>query len=114
MSGGSQPSDSAAAASGDAAAQLRVTLDPQGFQGDVREAYADRRARSRLLAQLHCYCGCDKTLGHKSLLDCYRDNHASTLRDLLGEARDAEPMAQRGMPIEQIRDTLRARYAHGE
>jgi hypothetical protein len=32
----------------------------------------------------------------------------------MGEARDAEPMAQRGMPIEQIRDTLRARYSHGE
>ncbi len=31
-----------------------------------------------------------------------------------GEARDAETMAQRGMPIEQIRDTLRARYSHGE
>jgi Protein of unknown function with PCYCGC motif len=114
MSGGSQPSDSAAAASGDAAAHLRVTLDPQGFQGNVRETYEIAARDPALLSQLHCYCGCDKTLGHRSLLDCYRDDHASRCGICMGEARDAEPMAQRGMPIEQIRDTLRARYSHGE
>ena len=114
MSSDSQPSDSAAGASGDAAARLRVTLDPQGFQGNVRETYEIAARDPALLSQLHCYCGCDKTLGHHSLLDCYRDDHASRCGICMGEARDAEPMAQRGMPIEQIRDTLRARYSHGE
>ena len=66
-----------------------------------------------LLAQLHCYCGCDKTDGHKNLLDCFRDTHGSTCAICCGEARDAELMATRGMPVEQIRDALRARYAHG-
>ena len=114
MSGGSQSSDSAASSSDDAAAKLRVTLDPQGFQGNVRETYEIAEHDPALLSQLHCYCGCDKTLGHHSLLDCYRDDHASRCAICMGEARDAEPMAQRGMPIEQIRDTLRARYSHGE
>jgi uncharacterized protein with PCYCGC motif len=62
---------------------------------------------------LHCYCGCDKTDGHKNLLDCFRDTHGSTCAICCGEARDAEAMAGRGMPIEQIRDALRARYSHG-
>jgi Protein of unknown function with PCYCGC motif len=108
-----QPSDGQMAAAGDPAEQLRITLDPQNFQGNVREAYEIARRNPALLAQLHCYCGCDRTLGHKSLLDCYRDTHGSKCAVCVGEARDAEAMAGQGMPIEQIRDALRARYAHG-
>src|SRR5208283_5417707 len=113
MSSDSQPSDSAAGASGDAAARLRVTLDPQGFQGNVRETYEIAERDPALLSQLHCYCGCDKTLGHRSLLDCYRDLHGSKCAICVGEAHDAESMASKGTPVEQIRDALRARYAHG-
>jgi uncharacterized protein with PCYCGC motif len=112
-SSNSQPSDVKLAASGDAGARLRITLDPQNFQGTVREAYEVAEKDPALLAQLHCYCGCDVTDGHKNLLDCFRDTHGSTCAICCGEARDAESMATRGMPIEQIRDALRARYAHG-
>jgi hypothetical protein len=109
----SQPSGRQVAASGDPAAQLRITLDPKNFHGTVREAYEVAEKDPALLAQLHCYCGCDVTDGHKNLLDCFRDTHGSTCEICCGEARDAEAMASRGMAIEQIRDTLRARYAHG-
>ncbi|HWJ41341.1 MAG TPA: CYCXC family (seleno)protein [Candidatus Limnocylindrales bacterium] len=111
--GNSQPSDRQLAAAGDPGAQLRITLDPKNFQGTVREAYEVAEKDPALLAQLHCYCGCDKTDGHKNLLDCFRDTHGSTCAICCGEARDAELMATRGMPVEQIRDALRARYAHG-
>ena len=97
----------------DPAEQLRVTLDPKNFQGDVRKAYEAAERNPALLAQLHCYCGCDKADGHKNLLDCFRDTHGSTCAICVGEARDAEAMSNRGVPVEQIRDALRARYAHG-
>jgi Protein of unknown function with PCYCGC motif len=113
VSSNSRPSDRQMAAAGDPAAKLRITLDPQNFQGNVREAYEVAEKDPALLAQLHCYCGCDKTDGHKNLLDCFRDTHGSTCAICCGEARDAEAMASRGMPIEQIRDALRARYSHG-
>jgi len=113
MSSQAQPSDRQMAAAGDPAARLRITLDPQGFQGTVREAYEIAERDPALLAQLHCYCGCDKADGHKNLLDCYRDTHGSRCAICVGEARDGESMASRGVPIEQIRDALRARYAHG-
>ena len=112
-SSNSQTSDRQLAAAGDPGAQLRITLDPKNFQGTVREAYEVAEKDPALLAQLHCYCGCDKTDGHKNLLDCFRDTHGSTCAICCGEARDAELMATRGMPVEQIRDALRARYAHG-
>ncbi len=113
ISNTSQPSDAQLAASGDPAAKLRITLDPANFQGTVREAYEVAEKDPALLAQLHCYCGCDVTDGHKNLLDCFRDTHGSTCAICCGEARDAEKMATSGMPVEQIRDALRARYAHG-
>lgn len=97
----------------DPAAQLRVTLDSNNFVGQVREAYRAAERNPALLAQMHCYCGCDRTLGHKSLLDCFRDNHGSTCPICTGEARDAEAMTNRGVSVEQIRDALRTRYAHG-
>jgi len=112
-SSNSQPSDRQLAAAGDPGAHLRITLDPQNFQGTVREAYEVAEKDPALLAQLHCYCGCDISDGHKNLLDCFRDSHGSTCAICCGEARDAEAMASRGMPVEQIRDALRARYAHG-
>jgi len=103
-----------ARAEGDAAQNLRLTLDPALFNGQVKEAYTVAQRHPDLLVQLHCYCGCDKTDGHKNLLDCYRDTHGSHCAICVGEARDAQAMAESGMPVDQIRDALRQRYSHGE
>ena len=108
-----QPPAGRMAAASDPAAQLRVTLDPKNFQGNVREAYEIAERDPKLLAQLHCYCGCDKSIGHKNLLDCYRDTHGSRCAICVGEAHDAASMASQGVSVERIRDALRARYAHG-
>jgi uncharacterized protein with PCYCGC motif len=103
----------ASAAQKDPAQQLRMTLDPNLFQGEVKKSYQIAERDPALLAQLHCYCGCDRTNNHKNLLDCYRDDHGSHCAICVGEAIDAEKLARQGMPIDQIRDTLRSRYAHG-
>lgn len=103
----------AASSEGEATENLRLTLDPMRFQGPVRQAYQVAQDDPALLAQLHCYCGCDKADGHKSLLDCYRDEHGSRCEICVGEANDAEAMSKRGESIDQIRDALRARYGHG-
>jgi len=112
----SNPAPAQAAAPSEAAAaeQLRLTLDPSRFMGDVRKAYQIAQDDPALLAQLHCYCGCDKADGHKNLLDCYRDEHGSHCEICVGEAIDGESMAKRGMSVDQIRDALRARYSHGD
>jgi hypothetical protein len=58
-------------------AELPATLDPRQFQ-DNRTALVAYTLASQLkevLYQAHCYCGCDKELGHKSLLDCFTSRH---------------------------------------
>lgn len=101
-------------AAGDAAQHLRMTLDPNQFVGEVKQAYLIAESDPALLAQLHCYCGCDRTDGHKNLLDCYRDTHGAHCAICTGEAIEAEKLATQGMPVEKIRDALRDRFANGD
>lgn len=89
------------------------TLDPALFRGKAREAYEVARHDPALLMQLHCYCGCEKDLGHRNLLDCFRSQHASHCEICIGEALEAERLARRGIPVEQIRDVLREKFSHG-
>ena len=58
--------------------EKRPTLPPEQFSGRVREAYTIARTIPEVLDKLYCYCRCKENFGHKSLLSCYVDTHAST------------------------------------
>jgi hypothetical protein len=90
-----------------------LTLDPGQFQGDTKQAYLVAQQHPELLAQMHCYCGCEQHEGHKSLLDCFRTRHGAGCDICVGEAVTAGKLADGGMPVDQIRDALRDRYSHG-
>lgn len=92
-------------------AQERVTLDPDQFVGPAKQAYQVAEKNPALLAQLHCYCGCDRIYGHQNLLDCYRGDHGSKCEICIGEAMMAQQLSEQGSPVEQIRDALRRNYA---
>src|SRR5215469_13283911 len=77
-----------------------VTLDPALYTGPAHEAYRVAREHPELLAQLHCYCGCDRLHGHNNLLDCFRDTHGGHCAICVGEAIDAERMYQAGTPVD--------------
>jgi len=93
--------------------QGRLTLDPNQFVGPVKQAYKVAEKNPALLAELHCYCGCDKTEGHQSLLDCYRGRHGATCQICTEEALLAERMSEQGSPVDQIRDAIRRKFAPG-
>ena len=56
----------------------RPTMPPQRFSGTFRMAYEAARKIPEVLDRLYCYCRCQENLGHKNLLSCYVDTHAST------------------------------------
>ena len=87
------------------------TLDPNQFVGPAREAYKFAGKNPALLAQLHCYCGCDKAYGHQSLLDCYRGTHGAYCEICIEEALQAERMSEQGSPADEIREAIRRRFA---
>jgi Protein of unknown function with PCYCGC motif len=57
---------------------LPTPLPAAQFQGRVRDAYQAASDIPQVLAELTCYCGCDKSQGHRHLLDCFVDTHGST------------------------------------
>jgi hypothetical protein len=58
-------------------ASLPTPLPAELFQGRVREAYRVAGEIPDVLAGLACYCGCDKSIGHRNLLDCFVDDHGA-------------------------------------
>jgi hypothetical protein len=92
-------------------AQKSLTLDPKQFVGPVREAYTFAGKNPALLAQLRCYCGCDKAFGHQNLLDCYRGPHGATCEICTQEALLAKALSEQGSPVDQIRNAIRRNFA---
>ena len=58
--------------------ETRPTLSPQRFLGKVAKAYQVARDIPEVLDGLYCYCKCRENFGHKNLLSCYVETHAST------------------------------------
>lgn len=91
---------------------LGPTLEPSKFIGKTREAYKIAREIPETLAQLPCYCHCDRGFGHKSLHSCFEDDHASQCAVCTDEALMAYSLQknQRLSP-EQIRKIIIEKYS---
>lgn len=93
----------------DAAEPLKPTLDPSTVQPHARDAYDVAKRKPRLLAQLPCFCYCDR-FGHKSLHDCYVGNHAEECEVCMREALEADQMDNQGMTPQEIRAAIIANH----
>ncbi len=76
----------------------------------VREAYAAARAVPATLDGLYCHCDCAKHFGHRSLLTCFASDHGSQCDICVGEAILAQQLAAQGNSLQQIRQTIDARF----
>lgn len=89
-----------------AAQPLPTTLEPSRFQeAKIQGAYAIARQKPAVLAQQPCYCGCEHQ-GHRSLLDCFRSEHAAACSTCVREANYAREMEGRGKCPAEIRDGI--------
>ncbi len=86
---------------------LPDTLDPKQFADpETQNIYALAAKEKSILYQQPCYCRCDKEVGHKSLLDCYVDDHASHCIVCKKEGAFAYSEAQAGKTAEAIRKEI--------
>jgi hypothetical protein len=90
---------------------LPPTLAPEKFTGKTREAYQAAKGIPQTLAQLPCYCHCDRGMGHKSLHSCFEDDHAAHCDVCVNEALMAYQLQKRGMTPAQIREQIIAKYS---
>ncbi|HEY7697102.1 MAG TPA: CYCXC family (seleno)protein [Vicinamibacteria bacterium] len=87
---------------------LPVTLPPSHFQNQgIAGTYEIAKEIPEVLAQQPCLCGCDNASDdHRSLLDCYIDEHASTCLVCMKEAVLAKQMTDAGKSASDVRDAI--------
>jgi len=92
---------------------LKPTLAPELFAGKQRLGYEAAKAIPKTLAQLPCYCHCDKGMGHKSLQSCFVDDHAAHCAVCIDEALVAYQLEKKeGLNAEQIRERVVAQFSN--
>jgi hypothetical protein len=94
-----------------AKSSLGPTLPPEKFYGKTKDAYRMVREIPQTIAQLPCYCHCDRGFGHKSLYSCFEDDHASHCAVCVDEALMAYKLEkEEKLGPTQIRDRIIAQY----
>ena len=95
-----------------AAAKSADVLSPTLFNDErTRAAYQVAKDIPEVLEQLPCFCGCMTSFGHKNNLFCFKDQHGSGCTICQDIALDARKMHDQGLPIAQIQDNIKAKYA---
>lgn len=86
---------------------LPDTLDPERFENPVvKNTYALAAKVKKVLYQQPCYCHCDRSQGHGSLLDCFTSTHGSMCNVCLGEALYSYEQTRKGKAPAQIREGI--------
>ena len=86
---------------------LPQTLDPASFNNPlVQNAYAVAAKVKRVLYQQPCFCHCDRSIGHESLLDCYVGKHAAVCDVCMKEAFYAYEQTLKKKTPAQIREGI--------
>lgn len=103
---GQSPTDEAIPAfhAGPPQGPLPETLSPQLFSNAVvQNAYALAARVKKLLYQQPCYCHCDRSQGHGSLLDCFAGKHASACDVCIKEGLYTYEQSRKRKTAAQIR-----------
>lgn len=93
-----------------AKAQLPPTLSPELFTGNVKLAYQAAADIPQTLAQLPCYCHCDRGHNHRSLHSCFESEHGENCGICIGEALMAHNLHKQGVAVSEIRQRVIAAY----
>lgn len=86
-------------------------LDPEQFSGQIAAGYQAAKNAKEVCAKLFCYCGCDLTDDHVSLLDCFTGMHGVDCAICQEEAIIASNMKKQKKSLAQIQETIDDRFA---
>jgi Protein of unknown function with PCYCGC motif len=86
------------------AGALPATMSPDNFSDPVvQNAYALAAHVKKVLYQQPCYCHCDRSQGHESLLDCFVSKHGAGCETCVREDLYAYEQTHKGKTPAQIR-----------
>lgn len=96
----------------------------QNADAEVQAAYQFVTDNPTILAQIPCYCGCEKMLGHKHNLACYitsfkvdgsvaeYTDHAAYCAVCLDITRIAREMSSEGKTVQAIHNAIDVQYGY--
>jgi hypothetical protein len=86
---------------------LPATMSPSLFENVVvQNAYAVAARIRKVLYQQPCYCYCDRSQGHGSLLDCFASRHGAGCDVCVRENLYAYEQTRKGKSALQIRSGI--------
>jgi hypothetical protein len=87
--------------------ELPATMNPELFaEPVVQNAYVVAAKIKKALYQQPCYCHCDRSQGHKSLLDCFASKHGSGCGTCIYEDFYTYEQLGKGKTASQIRAAI--------
>jgi Protein of unknown function with PCYCGC motif len=87
--------------------ELPSTMEPSIYADKlVFNAYVVAGRSRKVLYQQPCYCHCDRSNGHGSLLDCFASRHGSGCGICMREAFYSYEQTRRGRSPAQIREGI--------
>ena len=91
--------------------EKRTTMSPGHFIGKTGRAYKSAKENPGLLDKIYCYCKCQDSFGHKSLLTCFVDRHGSQCGVCMDEALMASDLRKKGYGDEEIVKKVNAKFS---
>jgi hypothetical protein len=88
-----------------------AVLDPNNYVGMVKAGYQAAKEIPEVCSKLFCYCGCDMTDCHGSLLDCFTSDHGVDCHICQEEAIMALKFHRKGKSISDIQKFIDKRYS---
>ena len=85
-------------------------LNPDQYIGQAKAGYKAAQQVPEICAKLFCYCGCDLTDCHGTLLDCFTSDHGVDCHICQEEAIIALQMHKKGKSLAKIQRTIDKRY----
>lgn len=87
---------------------LPPTMEPSIYSDNIGvfNAYAVAGRIKKILYQEPCYCHCDRSQGHGSLLDCFVSRHGSSCDICMKEAFYSYEQTHKGKTPAQIREGI--------
>ena len=87
--------------------ELPETMSPDLFTDPVvQNAYTVAAKIKKTLYQQPCYCHCDRSHGHTSLLDCFASKHGSGCGTCIYEDLYSYEQVHKGKTAAQIREGI--------
>jgi hypothetical protein len=91
-------------------AETPAVLSTENIFGNAKMGYMAAKRIPEICSKLFCYCGCDLTDNHGSLLDCFTSDHGVDCNICQEEALLALKMQTEGKQLPEIQKAIDQKY----